>query len=116
MQSQARDVEEYLRAVPDDRRAVLDAIRDLCRSTLDGYEEGIAYGMPSYSKDGTVRAAFASQKNYISLYVMDQAVVDAHRDRLAGLNVGKGCIRFRKPEQVDLALVADLLAATRDAA
>ncbi len=41
----------------------------------------------------------------------------AHRDRLAGLSVGKGCIRYRRPEQMDLDVVRSILqmtAATTD--
>lgn len=44
-------------------------------------------------------------------------VVAAHRASLAGLDDGKGCIRYRCPEQVDLDVVRRLLAqiaATRD--
>jgi hypothetical protein len=40
----------------------------------------------------------------------------AHRDRLAGLSVGKGCVRYRRPEQVDWDVVRSILemtAATR---
>ena len=33
----------------------------------------------------------------------------AHRDRLAGLSVGKGCIRYRRPEQLDLDVVRSIL-------
>ena len=59
-----------------------------------------------------VEVGFASQKAYISLYVLREAAVAANADRLAGLSVGKGCIRFRRPEQIDPELVRALLAAT----
>jgi hypothetical protein len=36
----------------------------------------------------------------------------AHRDRLAGLSVGKGCIRYRRPEQMDVDVVRSVLALT----
>lgn len=39
-------------------------------------------------------------------------VRDAFAERLAGQDMGKGCLRFRKPERVDLELVRDLLRAT----
>ena len=41
------------------------------------------------------------------------AVLDAHRAQLASLSVGKGCIRYRKPEEVDWTLVTSLLAGTK---
>jgi hypothetical protein len=34
-----------------------------------------------------------------------------HRHRLTGLNVGKGCIRDRRPDQIDVAVVDDMLRA-----
>jgi uncharacterized protein YdhG (YjbR/CyaY superfamily) len=116
MQSQAPDVDAYLVEVPESRRPTLEALRDLCRKCLVGYDEGIAYGMPTYSRGGKPEVAFASQKNYISLYVMKSDVVDAHRDELAAASIGKSCIRFNKPEKLDLAVVEKLLVATRDSA
>lgn len=70
------------------------------------------YGMPSYKKDGVVEVAFASQANYISLYILKKEVVDAHRDALVGASIGKGCIRFRKPEVTDFAVIESLLVGT----
>jgi uncharacterized protein YdhG (YjbR/CyaY superfamily) len=99
MQSTATNVTTYLQQVPDAPRASLERPRSLCLQTLTGYEDGMDHGMPSYKKNGTVEVAFASQKNYISLYVLKQAVVNAHRAALAGASIGKGCIRFSKPEK-----------------
>ncbi len=110
MQSTAATVSEYLDSVPTDRLAALTRLRQLCLTTLKGYEEGMQYGMPSYSKDGTVEIGFNSQKNYISLYVLKKDVVDRYRDQLK--DVGKGCIRYRKPEQIDFEIVEKLLAET----
>ncbi|MCO5183695.1 MAG: DUF1801 domain-containing protein [Anaerolineae bacterium] len=112
MQSKAKDVDSYLTEVPAKRLAVLQQIRALCLSTLDGYVESMAYGMPSYVRDGVVEVAFASQKNYISLYILKQDVFDRHRPALQGLNLGKGCIRYTTPAKVDLAVVEQLLADT----
>jgi uncharacterized protein YdhG (YjbR/CyaY superfamily) len=112
VQSTAVTVDEYLREVPEERRACLDALRRACREHLVGFDEAMAYGMPSYARDGEVAVAFASQKQHIALYMMRKDVLAAHRDRLAGLNVGKGCIRYRRPAQVDLAVVESMLEQT----
>ena len=110
MKSEATTVEEYLANVPEERRQALETLRSLCLDELAGYEEGMQYGMPSYSRDGSdVEVAFASQKNYISLYVMRASVVKANTNLLDGLSVGKGCIRFKRPEQVDPTVVRPLL-------
>jgi uncharacterized protein YdhG (YjbR/CyaY superfamily) len=110
MMSKATTVEEYLADVPEERRRALETLRTLCLEELAGYEEGMQYGMPSYSRDGSaVEVAFASQKNYISLYVMRESVVRANAHLLDGLSVGKGCIRFKRPEQIDPTVVRPLL-------
>lgn len=114
MYSSAPDVPTYLQHVPLDRVSCLTELRQLCLHTLINYEEGMEYGMPCYKKNGTVEVAFASQKRYIALYITKKTVVDTYRGELAGLSVGKGCIRYPKPEKIDFTLIAKLLKATRD--
>jgi uncharacterized protein YdhG (YjbR/CyaY superfamily) len=110
MQSTATTVEEYLETVPPQRLEALTRLRQLCLGTLEGYEESMQYGGPTYSKNGIIEVGFMSQKNYISLYVLKKEVVDRYRDQLK--DVGKGCIRYRRPEQIDFAIVEKLLEET----
>ena len=112
MQSSAKDVSSYLQQVPTERQETLMKLRQLCLETLESYEEGMDYGMPSYKKDGTVEVAFASQKNYISLYILKQDVMDAHRELLKGVSLGKGCIRYSKPDKINFDVVKKLLVGT----
>ena len=109
MQSKARDVAGYLESLPDERRIALEKLRESCRQFLQGYEECMEYGMPAYKRGGVVEVAFASQKQYISLYMLKKDVVDRHRGALAGCRIGKGCIRFSKPDRIDFTVVSRLL-------
>ena len=110
MQSKAENVDEYLEEVPEERREALTRLRNLCLGILDGYEENMSYGMPGYKKaGGEIEIAFASQKNYISFYVLKDDVLNKHRESLKGLNMGKGCIRYTKPEKIDFKIVKGLL-------
>jgi uncharacterized protein YdhG (YjbR/CyaY superfamily) len=111
VQSGANDVDSYLTGVPEGRRVVLTEMRDACRRLLVGFAESISYGMPTYSRDGIAEVAWASQKRYISVYMMRADVLDAHRAQLAGLDVGKGCIRYRSPAAVDFTVVNSMLTA-----
>jgi uncharacterized protein YdhG (YjbR/CyaY superfamily) len=90
----------------------MQRLREICLATLPGFEESMQYGMPSYSRNGTVEVAFASQKNYISFYILKEDVLNKHRPALKGVNMGKGCIRYTKPEKINFELVRQLLADT----
>jgi len=115
VKSDVTTVEAYLDEVPAVRRPALHEVRRLARELLTDHEERMQYGM-AYARNGTVDFAFASQSKYISLYVMKQDVVAAHAEQLTGMDIGKGCIRFRSAEQINLDLVASLLRATHESA
>jgi uncharacterized protein YdhG (YjbR/CyaY superfamily) len=109
MQSKAPGVASYLEQLPDEGRIALEKLRQFCRRFLQGYEECMEYGMPAYKRNGVIEVAFASQKQYISLYVLEQDVVDRHHQALAGCRIGKGCIRFPKADRIDFTAVSALL-------
>jgi uncharacterized protein YdhG (YjbR/CyaY superfamily) len=112
MQSKATTVDEYLKEVPTERLKALTQIRELCRKKLKGYVEIMRYGGPCYEKDNIVEVGFASQKNFISLYILKTDVMEQYRDQLKGISVGKGCIRYTKPEKIDFSLILKMLAGT----
>jgi hypothetical protein len=93
MQSKAKTVDEYLKEVPENRQSALAQLRKLCLERLGGYEESMKYGMPSYKKK----------------YILKEEVLNKYREDLAHLNLGKGCIRYSKPQQIDFEIVKQLL-------
>jgi len=113
MTSKAPDVATYIAEVSTDRRPAMEKLRGLCRQ-MKGFEECMEYGMPCYKRDGAAVVAFASQKQYIALYVGKKGVVDEFRPALAAASFGKGCIRFTKPEKIDFAVIAQLLQRTSE--
>lgn len=112
VQSKAEDVDGYLAEVPEKRREALTELRRMCRAELKDCTEVMAYGMPTYERNGSAEIAFASQKQYISFYLLRSDVREAFEERLAGQDIGKGCLRFRNPDAIDFELVRDLLRAT----
>ncbi len=114
MQSQAKDVTAYLEEVPAERRAALVQLRKQCLATLKGFEESMQYGGPCYSRNGEVEVGFASQKHFIGLYILRTDVMKIYQSQLKikGVSLGKGCIRYSKPEKIDFELVKKMLQAT----
>jgi uncharacterized protein YdhG (YjbR/CyaY superfamily) len=103
-------VKSYIDDQEPQWRSTLKQLRSACRRELHGFTEGIAYGMPSYSRAEQVEVSFAKQARYVSLYILKQPVLDAYREQLIGVSMGKGCIRYRRPDQIDWDLVSSLLA------
>lgn len=109
MQSKAKDVTTYIQEATAERKEYLTKLRELCLEVLTGYDEVMEYGMPGYKKNGTGEVGFANQKNYISLYFLKADVVQANRELLKGLSVGKGCIRYSNLKKMDMGVIRKLL-------
>jgi hypothetical protein len=129
VQSKAKTVKDYLAELPADRRAAIEAVREVILKNLDkDFEEGMQYGMigyyvphsvypPGYHCDPRQPLGFAhlaSQKNYMALYMMclygdaDQLKQFEAEWKKAGkkLDMGKSCIRFKKLEDLALDVIA----------
>jgi hypothetical protein len=133
MQSKATTVAGYLASLPPDRRAALEAVRKVILDNLDkDYAEGMASGMINYwvphrvfpagyhvdPKQPLPFAGLASQKNYMSLYLMciywDTATAQWFEKAWAKsgkkkLNMGKSCIRFKKLDDIPLDVIGELI-------
>jgi hypothetical protein len=125
------DVAAYLDAAPQPRREVLLPVFETVRSAMpDGYALGMQFGMPgwvvplerfpeTYNGRPLAYASVAAQKSYVSVYLMglysvpaDLAAFQAEWEASTGrLDMGKSCLRLRKPGDVDHALLARWVAA-----
>lgn len=122
----------YLASLPQDRREVISAMRELIlRSLPEGYQETINWGMLSYevplemypdtyNKKPLNYIGLAAQKNYNSLYLMSvyqnpadyQELLDAFAAMGVKPDIGKSCIRFKNLEQMPLETIARLISKT----
>ena len=114
MQIFTKDVASYLQEIPKEHLETLEKLRELCLEMLEAYEESMDYGMPCYKKNGVAEVGFASQKNFIALYILKKEVLDTYRDALnvKGVSLGKSCIRYSKAEKIDFEVVEKLLVGT----
>ncbi len=98
--------------MPEDRRAALSRLRRPCRAEHEGFDEVMAYGMPAYERGrGRGDRLRASEAVHL-VHLVRSDVREAFDERLSRQDVGKGCLRFRKPGSIDFDLVRDLLKAT----
>lgn len=130
--SKAETVDEYLAELPEERRAAISAVRQVVLDNLpQGYEEMMQFGMigyviplerypVTYNGQALQYAALASQKNYMSLYLMnvysDEAVehwfVERYKDSGKRLDMGKACVRFKNLQDLPIDLVGESIALT----
>ena len=123
---------DYLASLPQDRREVISAVRELIlRNLPEGYQETINWGMLSYevpletypdtyNKKPLSYVGLAAQKNYNSLYLMSvfqdpadyQELMEAFARMGVKPDMGKSCIRFKKLDQIPLEKIARLIAKT----
>ncbi|MEJ0041671.1 MAG: DUF1801 domain-containing protein [Rhizomicrobium sp.] len=107
VRSKAKSVAAYLKEADAARRPALAKFRRLARQALPDCDEVIDYGMPVYQTDGAMVTAFANQKGYIAFYA-GQAAIAAHKEALAGVDCGKGCIRYKNIAKIDFDVVRSL--------
>jgi uncharacterized protein YdhG (YjbR/CyaY superfamily) len=110
---QFQDVDEYIANVDEARRGDLESLRTLIRSAAPDAEETVLYNMPYYQYHGLL-CAFAAQKRHLSLYVLNLEAVDEFRDELTGVDVAKGCIRFKSFAKLPADVVSKLIARAAD--
>ncbi|MCR9063396.1 MAG: DUF1801 domain-containing protein [Cytophagales bacterium] len=132
MTIEANSPDEYISLVPEDRKSAMTKIRNAILENLpEGFQECMNYGMigyvvphsifpTGYHCDPKLPLPFmniASQKNFIAVYHMGMYAkpellkwfteeYPKHCKRK--LDMGKSCIRFKKPEEIPFELIGEL--------
>jgi uncharacterized protein YdhG (YjbR/CyaY superfamily) len=119
----AKTPDEYIEKIEEPRRSEIKQLNELIKKTVPDLEPRIEYGMIGYGtfhykyasgREGNASLiALASQKNYISVYVLavkeGQYLAESYRDQLPKANIGKSCIRFKKIEDIDLDVLQEVI-------
>ena len=109
--SAAKNVDEYLAAVPEPARTTLNTIRAVIRSAVPPETtEAITYGIPTFKYKGSL-LAFAAFKNHCSLFPMSLAVIDTFKNELKPFLASKGTVRYPLDKPLPSALVKKLVIA-----
>lgn len=132
MRSEAETPQEYIESLPDDRKEAMMQLRNvIVKNIPKGFKESMGYGMMGYvvphskypdgyhcdPKQPLPFMGIASQKNFIAVYHMgiyaDPKLLKWFTDEYpkhskTRLDMGKSCIRFKKPDQIPFKLIGEL--------
>ena len=125
-------VEGYLAGLEPDRRDTVRAVYDVLHAAMPaGYREAVAWRMitwsvplerypDTYNGQPLGYVALAAQKRHYAVYLMG-IYSDSEQDKdfrarwvASGrtLDMGKSCLRFQRPTDLDLDLLAEVVAST----
>ncbi|MES2520293.1 MAG: DUF1801 domain-containing protein [Bacteroidota bacterium] len=132
MQIKVDTVEEYVDQIPEDRKLVIEKLRKVLLENLpEGFTETMSYGMIGYVVPHSIYPKgyhstpklplpfinIASQKNFVALYhmainenkdILEWFISEYPKHSNSKLDKGKGCIRFKKLDQIPYELIGQL--------
>jgi uncharacterized protein YdhG (YjbR/CyaY superfamily) len=106
--STPKSIDEYIAAVPEEVRPILESVRATVRKAAPNAEERISYRMPAFFQDGAL-VYFAAFKSHIGLYppVRDEALLHLV-EKFAGPT---GNLKFPLSDPIPLGLIERIVAA-----
>ena len=132
MQSTAKTPAEYIDSLLEERKSAIENIRKTVLDNLpEGFEETMGYGMLGYVVPHSIYPSgyhcdpktplhfisVASQKNFIAFYHMgiyaEEKLLHWFQEEFPKyskkkLDMGKSCMRFKKPEDIPYELIGEL--------
>lgn len=132
MQSKAKTVDDYINELPPERQAALGRLRAEVKQNLPpGFVEQMQWGMVGYVVPHSLYPAgyhtdpaqplpflaLASQKSHIAVYhmgiyadakLLDWFTAEHAKARARKLDMGKSCIRYKKPGDIPFELIGRL--------
>lgn len=133
MTSTAATADQYISTLPNDRKEAMEKLRNVINKNIPkGFSETMQYGMMGWvvphskypagyhcnPQQALPFASIASQKNFIALYhmgiysspeLLEWFVQEYPKHSKTKLDMGKSCIRFKKPEQIPYELIGELM-------
>ncbi|MEI6437068.1 MAG: DUF1801 domain-containing protein [Bacteroidota bacterium] len=134
MQIKADTPDQYIDQLPEDRKVAMSKLRKTILDNLpEGFVETMNYGMIGYVVPLSVYPAgyrcdpklplpfmnIASQKSHIVIHhlgiygskdLLDWFTNEYNKNVKGKPDIGKGCIRFKKPDQIPFQLIGELTA------
>ena len=133
MQSSTKTIQDYLNELPEERKTAFLKLRKCILDNIPkGFEEQLSYGMVGYVVPHSIYPngyhcnpklplpfiAIASQKNFIVIHhlgiyantkLLEWFTTEYPKHCNQKLDIGKGCIRFKKLDQIPFDLIGELV-------
>ena len=103
-------VDEYVAALPEDVRPVLEGLRRSIRAVIPGVVETISYAMPTFVLDGKPIVHVAAWKKHVGLYPLPPMDDDLARE-VAPYRGAKDAMQLKYADPIPYDLVERVVAA-----
>ncbi|MGY3087883.1 hypothetical protein ACVWYF_000909 [Hymenobacter sp. UYAg731] len=109
--------DDFIAALPAERQRPATQVWQLVRRAVPaGYTEHIGPKYLEFRAGKEMAIGLANQKNYLSLHLVPMYLMPELQEQLAAaaprLKMGKGCVNFKMVEELPLAVLAEVIAAT----
>jgi hypothetical protein len=116
MMEQELSYNNFLDALPPDRRSVVEAVWRVVRESVQGgYTEQITPKFLTFMAGKEWYVALANKKNYVSLHLVPLYVFPELKTKLDDsgkkFQCGKGCVTFKRAEDLPLETIAEIVGA-----
>jgi len=113
MKSNAGTVSAYLNELPAERRKALETLRGMIEKAAPQAKPTMKYGLPTWEWNGPL-FALAARPHGMELYVAEPDLLTKRKKTLGDVEVGTASVRFKRIEDLNLGIVAALLADAAD--
>ena len=104
----AKDVDEYLKALPQEARVVLENLRKEIKAAAPEAEEVISYQMPTYRYQGAL-VHFMAHKDYCSFFVVNKSILETFKNELKDYDTSGTTIHFTTENPLPPKLVEEIV-------
>lgn len=107
MDTSIKDIDSYIRSVPEDMRDRMDQMRSIIRKAAPKATEAIKYGMPTFVFHGNL-VHFAACKNHVGFYPAPSGII-AFQKELVGYSCSKGAIQLPLDRPIPMKLITAIV-------
>jgi len=113
MKSNAGTVTAYIEGLPAERQKAMELLRSMIEKAAPQAKPTMKYGLPTWEWNGPL-FAIASRAKDMELYVNEADLVAKRKRTLGDVEVGTTSVRFKQTADLNLAVLAILLADAAD--